>query len=70
MKSPYTLRKRLTVRIFGRAELGMRQPEGFLGLTMFYLAYCNDHGYFEDYEHGFDGYLRCPKCKEKYLRGE
>jgi hypothetical protein len=30
----------------------------------YYLGWCEDHGYFVDYEHGFAGrtYIRCPGC--------
>jgi len=61
--SKYSFGKRLRVRIFGYANLGKRQPSRFIAPTMFCLAHCKKHGYYEDYWHGAGiPYLQCPKC--------
>jgi len=56
------LAKRIRLRIFGRVYLEHRQLEGWRGPLPFYLASCPEHGPFEDYPHGFEGQLRCPRC--------
>ena len=54
--------KRIRLRIFGRVYLEHRQPEGWSGALPFYLVSCPEHGPFEDYPHGWEGRLRCPRC--------
>jgi hypothetical protein len=60
----YTWQQKARVGMFGKAKLQLRQPPNFKSPTMFYLAKCEEHGFYEDYLHGFEGeeYLSCPKC--------
>ena len=58
----YSLWQRIKVKLFGRAYLEHRTRPGWKGYLPFYLAYCSEHGYFEDYPHGEDSYLICPSC--------
>lgn len=55
-----------------RAKLGFpvylehRTKEGWSGSLPFYLCWCPEHGYFEDYPHGFKQRLDCPECREDF----
>jgi len=60
--SDLPLGKRIVFRIFGRVYLEHRQHEGWSEPNPFYLVNCPIHGPYEDYPHGFDGELRCPRC--------
>jgi len=68
--SDLPLVKRIKFRIFGKVYLEHRQNEGWSGPMPFYLANCPEHGPFEDYPHGFDGLLRCPKCSSYTVVGK
>ena len=63
----YTWQQKARVTVFGKAKLQLRQPQGFKTPTMFYLAKCETHGFYEDYLHGFEGeeYTSCPACNHK-----
>jgi len=60
--SDLPLAKRLRLRITGRVYLEHRQRDGWREPNPFYLANCPIHGPYEDYPHGWEGELRCPRC--------
>lgn len=58
----YSLWKRFVVWAYGRAKLEKRQLPGWKAPSMFYVAKCPLHGYFEDSLHGYREYMNCPEC--------
>ncbi len=61
----YSLWQRFRARFIGSCFLEYRCPPGFKYPTKFYLTRCSEHGYYEDYEHGFrpDTFFDCPRCR-------
>jgi len=52
--------------IMGCALRRHEKREGWKGELPIYLAKCPEHGYFEDYPHGFITLLQCPHPKCEY----
>lgn len=44
--------------------VGFLKREGWKGELPVYRWRCPVHGLVEDYPHGFDSVLRCPKCEK------
>ena len=57
-----SLREKIVLMFRGRVYREHRTREGWSGFLPFYLAKCREHGYFEDYPHGYVDYLSCPEC--------
>ncbi len=70
MVKEYSLWQKIWARVFGSVRLDIRQPSGFVKPTVFYLAWCSKHGYYEDYLHGYERYLLCPGCMKEAHRGQ
>ncbi|MDP2730307.1 MAG: hypothetical protein Q8O55_07485 [Dehalococcoidales bacterium] len=67
MVKKYKLWQKVWVAVFGSVRLGLRQPAGFQAPTVFYLAKCKIHGYYEGYWEG-DGpilSMPCPVCRKE-----
>jgi hypothetical protein len=59
-----SLRERIVIRLMGRVYREHRTLEGWSRSLPFYLARCPEHGFYEDYPHGFKGYMSCPECPD------
>ena len=58
----YSFVQRLIISFFGKVQLEERTRPGWKGPIMFYAFNCPIHGIVEDYAHGYNGRLICPKC--------
>jgi hypothetical protein len=61
-----SLKQRLTVYLLGRYFLRDEMREGWKAPLSIYLVKCAKHGYFEDYQHGFDQRFDCPICLSEW----
>jgi len=56
------LLRRVQLRLYGHAYLGKRIIPGCSEGLPFYAFMCPIHGLVEDYPHGYDRRLDCPRC--------
>lgn len=55
-------KQRLVLHVNGSVFLRYDGKPRFRRPTAIFLLKCKFHGYFEDYEHGYNGYFQCRKC--------
>lgn len=60
--------QRLELFLTGRAFLGAQKRPGWKGHLPFYAFRCPIHGIVEDYPHGYNEHLDCPKCTRERVR--
>ena len=60
----YSFVQKLIISFFGKVQIEERTRSGWKGPIMFYAFNCPIHGIVEDYPHGHNGRLICPKCIE------
>ena len=58
-----TLLQKITLKIMGEVFIENRTRPGWKGPLPFYAFKCETHGIVEDYPHGYEARLECPKCK-------
>jgi hypothetical protein len=66
-----TFWQRFKARFWGRTyafSIPSQSEETKGELCNFYYAYCEKHGYFVSYEHGFEKEMHCPECVEEWLK--
>jgi len=58
--------RKIWLMVFGRVNTGftVRGP-GWRGPLPLYAFRCEKHGIVQDYPHGYEGRLECPKCREE-----
>jgi hypothetical protein len=66
------LRKRLRIRILHKFGFHDERAEAFTkdigsGPIQFFYGFCDTHGYYVDYPHGYKHELRCPECEKTKL---
>ncbi len=64
-KIELTLFQKITLKLNGRVFTGNRTKPGWTGSLPFYAFKCDEHGLVEDYVHGYEGRLECPKCAKE-----
>lgn len=57
-----TLFQKIILKLNGRVFVGNRVKPGWRGSLPFYAFECDEHGLVEDYTHGYEERLECPKC--------
>jgi len=57
-----TLFQKIILKLNGRVFIGNRVKPGWSGSLPFYAFKCDEHGLVEDYPHGYEKRLECPKC--------
>ena len=62
-KEDLNLWQRLKLQLSGYVYVGDRQKEGWKGPLPHYAFRCSVHGLVENYPHGYEQRLECPKCK-------
>jgi hypothetical protein len=64
-KIKLTLFQKIILKIDGRVFIENRAKPGWRGTLPFYAFKCDKHGLVEDYFHGYEGRLDCPKCAKE-----
>jgi len=59
--------QRLELFLTGRAYVGHRRLTGWKGSLPFFAFKCPKHGIVEDYPHGYNSRLDCPRCKRENI---
>ena len=54
--------QKIILKLRGRVYTEHRMKPGWKAPIPFYAFKCNEHGLVEDYPHGYEGRLDCPKC--------
>jgi len=58
--------KKLWLKIFGEVNTGFTiSKPGWPSPQPLYAFKCKKHGIVQDYRHGYNEHLRCPKCLEE-----
>ena len=57
-----TLSQKIILKFNERVFVGNRAKTGWRGALPFYAFERDEHGLVEDYLHGYEGRLECPKC--------
>jgi len=52
----------IILKLNGRVFIENRTRPGWSGPLPFYAFKCPEHGLVEDYPHGYERRLECPKC--------
>jgi len=60
----YSILQRIRIAFWGRIPIERRKAPDFEEYIMFYAFNCPIHGIVENYPHGYNGRLICPKCIE------
>ena len=60
--------QRIELYLTGKAYLEHRKLPGWKGSLPFYIFRCPKHGLVEDYQHGYNKYLECPKCLKEWAK--
>ena len=64
----YSFLQKLRISFWGKIPIGEKIREGWKGPIMFYAFSCPIHGYVDNYPHGYNGRLICPKCIEDKMK--
>jgi len=59
--------QRLELFLTGRAYVGHRRRPGWTGSLPFFAFKCPKHGIVEDYPHGYNSRLDCPRCRREIV---
>ena len=62
VKTEFTWTQKFSLMIGACAYLGHRKRPGWREHLPFYAFKCPTHGIVEDYPHGYNNRLDCPKC--------
>ena len=54
--------KKITLKLHGRVYTEHKMRQGWKKPLPFYAFKCDEHGLVENYPHGYEGRLDCPKC--------
>ncbi len=57
-----TLIQKIILKLNGRVYTEHKMRHGWRAPIPFYAFRCDKHGLVEDYPHGYEGRLDCPKC--------
>ena len=57
-----TLVQKIILKFNRRVFIGNRMNPGWNDSLPFYAFECDEHGLVEDYPHGYERRLECPKC--------
>jgi len=57
-----TMFQKIILRLSGHVFIGYRSRSGWRKPLPFYAFKCDEHGLVEDYPHGYEKRLECPKC--------
>jgi len=57
-----TLFQKIILKLNGRVFIENRVKPGWSDSLPFYAFKCDEHGLVEDYPHGYEKRLECPKC--------
>ena len=57
-----TLVRKIILKLSGHVFTEYRMKPGWKSPIPFYAFKCDKHGLVEDYPHGYEGRLDCPKC--------
>ncbi len=63
-----TLIQKIILKLKGHVFIGNRTRPGWKGSLPFYAFKCDKHGLVEDYPHGHEEKLECPKCDSAHYQ--
>ena len=58
--------QKMILKLLGEVFVGNRMKPGWSGSLPFYAFKCETHGLVENYPHGYEGRLECPKCDSSH----
>jgi len=61
-----TLFQKIILKLLGEVFIGNRMKQGWKKPLPFYAFKCETHGLVEDYPHGYNERLECPKCDSSH----